>query len=251
MAKWRSIAAKAVPIAAAIAALAGCYAVERTSADRFVATGETIALSGGDAGAQNACFTCHGLDGRGNGAGAPRLAGMEFGYLDRQMEAYAAGLRRHPEMEHIAGKLSFAQRQAVSAYYAAMPFQPGPMPAAAAPALYVAGDPQRGLQACADCHGLRGEGLGPANPALGAQPAAYLAEQLDLWRRSERRGDPLNVMLTISRRLTRSEISALAAYAGALPGGPPHPESPEAFPAARRGDPRNDVSGLRPHEAVP
>lgn len=243
---WRST----VPALVLAAALGACSAVETVSADRFRATGEVIALSGGDAGAVNACLTCHGLDGLGNGAGAPRLAGLEFGYLNRQMESYAAGLRQHPQMQYIAGKLSAADRQAVSAYYAAMQFQPGAMPQGPAPALWVSGDPARGLQPCAMCHGLRGEGIGPANPALGAQPAAYHVEQLEKWRRSERRNDPMNVMQVISRRLTPAELSALAAYAGALPGGPPSPGSPESFPEVRRADPRNGVSAPRPHEAA-
>ncbi len=229
---------------------AACSAVEQTSADRFTASGELVAHSGGEAGAANACFTCHGLDGRGNGAGAPRLAGLGSGYMQRQLEAYASGLRQHPEMGWIAGRLSWRDRQIVSAYYAAMPFTPGTMSEIPAPALYVRGDPGRGLQACADCHGLRGEGIGPANPALGAQPPAYLAEQLDKWVRSERRNDPLNIMQAISRQLRPDERAALAAYAGALPGGPPHPGSPAAFPAGRRGDPRNDASRPRAHEAA-
>jgi len=250
MAGRRRIGRSGSVAALALLTLGACSAVEGTSAEPFTASGQVIALSGGDAGASNACFTCHGLDGRGNGAGAPRLAGMELGYLDRQLEAYATGRRSHPEMNHIAKRLSHRDRQEVSAYYAAMPFTPGDMPAVPPPRLYVAGDPARGLQACAACHGLRGQGLGPANPALGAQPAAYLADQLEKWRRGKRRSDPLDIMLKISRQLTPAEASALAAYAGALPGGPPSPESPAAFPAERRGDPRNGASAQRPHEAA-
>ena len=246
--RWRQAGVSPLLLGATLAA---CSAVDTASADRFTQTGELIALSGGHAGAANACITCHGLDGRGNGAGAPRLAGLEFGYLDRQMESYASGLRQHPQMQYIAGKLSARDRQAVSAYYAAMPFEPGPMPQVQPPVLWLAGDPTRDLQACAACHGPRGEGIGPANPALGAQPAAYHLEQLEKWRRSERRNDPMNVMQAISRRLTQAERAVLAAYAGALPGGPPRPGSPEAFPATRRADPRNGASGLRQHEAVP
>jgi cytochrome c553 len=225
--------------------LAGCGGVERGSADLFTASGEMIALSGGDAGAANACVTCHGLDGRGNGAGTPRLAGLDRGYMAAQLEAYASGRRRHPEMEAIARKLSAMQQDAVSAYYASRPYSTASAPSvgtAAAMALYHRGDPARGLAACAACHGARGEGVGPANPPLGGQPAAYLAEQHAQWRRSARRNDPEGVMLRISQALSRREAVALAAYAGSLPGGPPHPESPAAFPAARRADPRNDVS---------
>ena len=236
--------------ALAALAAAACSAVESTSADRFTATGELVALSGGEAGAARACFTCHGLDGRGDGAGTPRLAGLDAGYLLRQLDGYGTGLRRHPEMEFIARRLSPLDRHRVSSYYAALAFTPAERPTAPAPALYVRGDPGRGLQPCADCHGRLGEGVGPANPALGAQPAAYLAEQLDQWARSERRNDPLNIMQSISRRLSPDERSALAVYASALPGGPPNRGSRATFPEARRADPRNDASAPRAHEAV-
>jgi cytochrome c553 len=246
---WRNLLAQA----ACAAALVGCGAVETASSDRFVTDGRLIALSGGAAGAANACFTCHGLDGRGNGAGAPRLAGLDLGYLERQLEAYADGRRSHPEMAAIATRLAPTYRHLVSAHYAAMPYQPAPTPQAAHPvsALYRDGDPARGLPACATCHGPAGEGVGPANPPLGGQPASYLAEQMHLWRQSKRRNDPGNVMLQISQRLTPREIASLSSYAAALPGGPPRPGFPAASPAARRADPRNDASMPPPHGAAP
>lgn len=232
--------------------LAACGQVTRESADRFTTTGEMIAVSGGDAGAANACITCHGVDGLGNGAGAPRLAGLDRGYMAAQLIAYANGQREHPEMAYVAGKLTPAQQEAVSAYYAALPFVPGPSSGLPtddrAAALYHRGDARRGLASCASCHGASGEGVGSGNPPLGGQPAAYLAEQLSQWRASKRRNDPANVMLRIAQALTPAESAALAAYAGALPGGPRHPELPAASRAAHRDDPRNGVSAPPPHE---
>lgn len=234
-------------------ALAGCGAVERGAADQFTASGELIALSGGDAGSPYACIACHGIDGRGNGAGAPRLVALDRGYLAAQLEAYASGRRRHPEMEAIARKLTPSQQDAVSAYYAGLPFvsamtaRTSPLDLAAM--LYQQGDRRRGLAACASCHGARGEGVGPANPPLAGQPAAYLAEQLDRWRAGSRRNDPENVMLKISRALSRSEAAAVAAYASGLPGDSPRPESRAASRAARRDDPGNDASAPPPHAA--
>lgn len=232
--------------------LSACGVADRTAADRFVETGQLVALSGGDAGAASACFSCHGTDGRGNGAGAPRLAGLDRGYLTAQLEGYASGRRKHPEMEWIAKRLTPADRQRVSAYYAAMPYQPmtqivaGTGPGAA---LYQHGDPARGLQPCATCHGRAGEGAGAGNPALGGQPAGYLSEQIDQWRKSERRNDPGNVMLEISRKLTPAEVDAVGAYASGLPGGLPRRGSPAASPTGRRGDPRNGASAPRPRGA--
>ncbi|APR53875.1 hypothetical protein BRX40_16975 [Sphingomonas koreensis] len=233
-------------------ALGGCGTVERGSADRFTSSGELLAVSGGDAGARNACVTCHGIDGRGNGAGTPRLAGLDRGYMAGQLEAYSSGRRRHPEMEWIARKLTPAQQDAVSAYYAAMPYRAATQPirgTMAARALYHRGDRARGLAACASCHGARGEGVGAANPPLAGQPAAYLSHQLDQWRQGARRNDPEGSMQRISRALSPREAAALAAYASLLPGDPPHRVSPATSREARRVDPRNGASAQPRHAA--
>ncbi len=227
----------------------GCGSVETRSADRFAGSGELIAMSGGNAGASNACFTCHGLDGGGNGAGAPRLAGLDAGYLDRQLIAFADGRRRHPEMQWIAERMSARDRQAVSSYYAAMPNvsrSAGPTDGAGM-LLYLRGKPSRGMPACAECHGHRGEGSGPGNPPLAGQPAAYLADQLYKWRRSERRNDPGGVMLTISQRLTPREVEEVSAYASALPGDLRRQAPQAAFPAARHAGPRSGALAPPPH----
>ncbi len=107
-----------LPLAAGCACLLapGCTAVDTSSADKFRETGQVIAMSGGGAGAANACFTCHGLDGGGDGAGSPRLAGLDPGYLERQLIAYADGRRHHKQMSHIAGVLADRDRGAVSLY---------------------------------------------------------------------------------------------------------------------------------------
>ena len=233
--------------ASAAAFLCGCSAVDNTSTDRFSETGELVALSGAGAGAANACFTCHGLRGQGDGAGSPRLADLDIGYLERQLEAYADGRRRHSQMSWIARRLSSTDRKAVAAFYARMPYRAGSGPSRPAPLLYRHGDPQRGLPSCASCHGDNGEGIGPANPPLAGQPAAYLAEQIDQWRRARRRNDPGDVMLRISQLLTPRESAALAAYAATLPGGPPSPVSPEESREARHADPRSGVSGRLLH----
>src|SRR3546814_16268423 len=109
-------------------------------------------------------------------------------------------------MELIAKRLSPDHRQAVSAHYASLSYAPqGTTTRTPAPRLYVDGDAERGLVACAACHGFAGEGIGHANPPLGGQPAAYLAEQLGAGRRSERRKDPGTVILSIRRRQRSAE----------------------------------------------
>lgn len=220
-----------------ITAAAGCAGDQER--DPFTASGEIIAFSGGDGGPAQACFTCHGLSGEGDGQASPRLAGLPSGYLQRQLSDYADGRRAHPAMSRIARSLSFADRQAVSDYYAGLAavWTPTTASDAKGAALYHRGDPDRGLAPCAACHGARGEGLGPANPPLAGQPATYLAEQMRLWRTAKRRNDPLGVMLAVSQRLSDDEAAAVAQYAAALPSpAVPRSAGPEASRAARRPD---------------
>ena len=203
-------------------------------------------MSGGDAGAKAACFTCHGLKGEGDGRDAPRLAGLDAGYLHRQLDDYANGRREHAAMREIARKLGDGDRSKVSAYYASL--QPGAWPVdarnTAGARIYDKGDPARGLPACASCHGESGAG-DAANPPLAGQPAAYIAGQLTAWREAKRNNDPLGEMRRVSRLLSPAELEAVARHAASFP--PRPPEVRATSPAARRADPRNDASGPRPH----
>ena len=230
---------------AGLALLTGCAQPEQVS--RFEATGELIALSGGDAGAEGACILCHGLEGGGDGNQVPRLAGLDRGYFARQLELYAEGQRRHPQMMWIADHLEWPARQAVADYYSQLPVPPTPaawppseeacsLPIAA---LYHRGDPSRDLEACATCHGHGGEGVGEGNPPLAGQPAQYLEQQLEAWRNGERYGDPLGVMTHVSRLLAEGEVAALAGYSAALRDAIAYPERPEACLRTRRPDPRS------------
>src|SRR3546814_15869434 len=99
-----------------LALLAGCGSADPTSMERFKRTGHLIALSGGDAGAPNACFACHGLSGDGNGAGAPRLAGLDMGSMARRLDGNAAGARLRTEREAPEQPRSVAHRTAVSGH---------------------------------------------------------------------------------------------------------------------------------------
>lgn len=178
------------------------------------ATGEMIAFGAGPSGARDACFTCHGFNGEGDGR-APRLAGLNAGYLSKQLLDYANGDRADPIMAPIARALSDNDRRAVSAYYAAL--DRAPTSEEMTPlALYLHGDEGRGIRACANCHGPEGEGRGHANPAIAGQPRAYTIEQLQRWKRSVRRNDARDVMGAAARPLHDEEIEALAIYVEGL-----------------------------------
>jgi cytochrome c553 len=238
-----ALSLRILPPAAAATLAAACTGTEPMQ-DRFEESGEIIALSGGDAGARGACVTCHGLKGEGDGDLVPRLAGLDRGYFARQMDLFALGQRRHPQMSWIAGRMDWSARQKLAMHYAGLPVpaRAAVEPAAddcAAAVLYFGGEPQRGIEPCAACHGVGGEGVGHGYPALAGQPAPYLAAQLRAWRSGERYGDPLDVMTHVSRLLAEPELERLADYSSALPGASANPGLPAACLRERRPDPRS------------
>jgi cytochrome c553 len=190
------------------------------------ARGHAIAVGGGPGGAGAACFSCHGLDGQGDaGAAFPRLAGLDAQYLAKQMADYASGLRPDAVMTPIAQQLDPADHQSVALYYAGLPARAPVVPAAAVDArlvqwggiLYARGSAERGIQACANCHGPDGRGLSGLYPSVAGQPAAYVEAQLRLWRNGTRRNDLADLMGGLARRMTDEDIRAAAAYVAGLP----------------------------------
>jgi cytochrome c553 len=100
--------------------------------------------------------------------------------------------------------------------------------------LAVKGDESRNIQACANCHGPEGAGLGD-NPYIAGLDAKYLDAALREWKDGKRKTDPSEQMAQIARVLDDADIKALAAYYSSLP--PPQVASaaskePGARPAA-------------------
>ena len=128
------------------------------------------------------CTTCHGTDGQGNeGVQAPRLAGMEDWYLQRQLENFRAGIRgTHPmdiegiAMQPMVAKLSDESIADIVEWVGSWPYKPAEVT--------LEGDVQAGAQlyaSCASCHGrdaIGNEALGA--PALRGQNDWYLVTQL-------------------------------------------------------------------------
>ena len=82
--------------------------------------------------------------------------------------------------------------------------------------LYAQGSAERGIQACANCHGPNGQGLNRMNPPIAGQPASYVEAQLLLWREGTRRNDTGGFMAAVARRMTDDDIRAAAAYVAGL-----------------------------------
>lgn len=183
--------------------------------------GKAIVLQGNGKGA-TACITCHGADGAGNAAAAfPRLAGLDAGYLAKQLQDYQHGTRKDSVMQSVAKALSSAEAADVAAYFSA---QPLPAKTAVGDAALVArgarlalsGFWDKDVPACISCHGPGGRGVGAHFPALAGQHASYIAKQLNAWLTGTRDNDPQALMKGIARRLSASDIAAVSAYFAGL-----------------------------------
>jgi cytochrome c553 len=159
----------------------------RTAAKRALfATLASAVLLGSAAAAEpdySFCTVCHGANGNGNPAiHAPKISGIEPWYLKRQLEHFRAGLRGTQgqdlpgmEMQPVAMQLDDPAIEAVASYVHTFDSKPPPAT--------VSGDAKHGrklYEACAACHGARGEGNGALQaPALAGQTDWYLVTQLE------------------------------------------------------------------------
>jgi cytochrome c553 len=170
----------------------------------------------GEEKAVNLCSTCHGPRGISTSPEFPILAAQRAGYLESQLEAFRAKTREekiaHDFMWGIAYNLDDSMIRSVALYYAT---QPSPLPHPGDPAmvakgkeLFDKGVPERGIPACATCHGANAEGM--ANfPRLAGQHAKYVVNQINYIQSLVRKAP---VMHGIVKDLTQEEMQALAVY---------------------------------------
>ncbi len=202
----------------AIAGLVSALAISPALAQ----DGAAIAVNG--TGGAPACSSCQGAHGEGQPEnGFPRLAGLDAGYIVRQLESFADGSRKNDTMPAIAKALTPADRQAVATFYAgqqaAAPQQaatPGVKQAARGAELVVNGDWAQGVPGCGLCHGPSGQGVGSAFPRLAGQSAIYIENQFADWKAGKRSNDPLHLMSGIAKKLSDDDTKAVATYFASL-----------------------------------
>jgi cytochrome c553 len=166
--------------------------------------------------AVNLCSTCHGPRGISSSPEFPILAAQHTGYLAAQIDAFRKQARAekdaHDFMWGIAGRLDEKIINGIAAYYAAQPRAPArtddPALVAKGKELFDKGLLDRGIPACATCHGANGEGIADF-PRLAGQHAKYVAKQLT-YIQTLTRAAP--VMHGIVKDLTPDEMQAVAAY---------------------------------------
>jgi cytochrome c553 len=198
-----------------------------------VANGKKVFTEGkGDA--VPACMTCHGAGGWGLDAmGAPRLAGIGYPYVIKQLSDLAGG-KRTPGgagavMPGFAAALSEQERRDVAAYVNTLTGAPD---LSDLKELKDGGTPigERYLgqaivkygvigkvSACQSCHGYNGRGAAPLFPVIGQQKYTYLVSQLTSWRDGSRANDPYAMMRKMAHDLTDADIVNIATFLATAP----------------------------------
>ena len=128
-------------------------------------------------------------------------------------------------MATAATEISEAQVTEVAHYFASLPppeAQVGLLEVSAgnrAETLFNAGDAEAGIAPCRGCHApVRGSSKArTVAPRLSAQHEAYIAKQLGDFRSGARGNDAGLDMQAIARKLSASDVAALARYLAAMP----------------------------------
>jgi cytochrome c553 len=173
--------------------------------------------------AEARCTACHGIDGLSKGFPEyPRIAGQLRGYLYLQLVNFSTGERPHPVMAPMISGLNNRQLQDLAAHYASAPSAPV-VSAASKPdlelgaRLFKEGAVQRGIPACAWCHGAQGQGNAPVFARIGGQHAAYTVGMLQLFKDKPDFNNPYAfVMKAVPTPMTQAEMRAVAEYASTL-----------------------------------
>lgn len=167
---------------------------------------------------QGKCFICHGAEGESSSPVFPRLAGQNATYVARQLGDYRSGKRKSTTMQPMVDDLTPADFQALGAYFASRPTIGHPVAdpdlAQVGRLIYLRGNPDSGVAACATCHGNDARGT-ETLPRLAGQHAQYTENQLKQFNRRERANDNA-VMHGIASKLTEPELKAVASYLSGL-----------------------------------
>lgn len=171
------------------------------------------------------CAACHSADGNSMVAANPKIAGQHADYLRKQLNDFKAQNGKAPErmspvMNGMVAALSPQDMVDLAAYFGSQKLKPEQarnkdlLPLGQK--IYRAGIPEKGVAACAGCHGAKGEGIPAQYPRLSGQFTEYTIAQLQAFRAGARTNDLNKVMRTMAGKMSDEEIKAVAEYVTGL-----------------------------------
>ncbi len=204
-------------VAAAAVLSVGCANPERS---RDLANPAVSAITM----AQQVCSNCHGITGSSVSPNFPNLAGQTEAYFVAQLSGFRSHGRRDPAgfeyMWGLSRSLTDEQIKGLAAYYTGQTPTPQRIEGdrsrfEAGKTIFASGVADKGVPACATCHGAEGKG-NVTFPRLAGQHADYLMKQLLVFQRTDERPDG-GIMKTVAHELTAQNIRDVSAYLHALP----------------------------------
>ena len=175
--------------------------------------------------AETVCVACHGADGNSALPANPILAGQGAEYLFKQLTEFKAAegktaVRNNPIMGGMAATLSAEDMTSLAHYFSQQKRKSATATddklVATGKTIWRKGDFDRGVPACAGCHGPAGAGVPAQYPRLSGQYAEYTELQLKNFRSEERSNDPEKMMRTIADKLSDKQIKAVSDYIAGL-----------------------------------
>jgi cytochrome c553 len=182
------------------------------------AKGGSLYETGDNARGLPACVSCHGAGGNSTIVANPKLAGQVGPYLHKQLVDFTTPSRQQPVMTTYAKMLSEEEKTNIAAWLSTQQPKQGAArnkdTVELGRKIYRGGIADRGVAACASCHGATGSGIPAQYPRLAGQHQDYTFTQLQAFKSGARNNSPQ--MGTLAKRMSDEEMKAVADYIAGL-----------------------------------
>ena len=182
------------------------------------AKGGSLSDSGDNARGLPACASCHGAGGNSTIVANPKLAAQPQAYIHKQLVDFTTPNRQQPVMTTYAKMLSDEEKSNIAAWLSAQQAKPGAAKnkdtVELGRKIYRGGIADRGVAACASCHGATGSGIPAQYPRSAGQHQDYTVTQLQAFKAGTRANSPQ--MTTLAQRMSPDEMKAVADYIAGL-----------------------------------
>jgi len=182
------------------------------------AKGGALYDTGDNARGLPACVSCHGAGGNSSIVANPKLSGQSQNYIHKQLVDFTTPNRVQPVMTLYAKMLSEDEKQNIAAWLATQQPKGGAArnknSIETGRKIWRGGIADRGVAACASCHGANGAGIPVQYPRLAGQHQDYTVAQLQAFKIGARNNSVQ--MGTLAKRMSDDEMKAVADYIAGL-----------------------------------
>ncbi|MGI4721053.1 MAG: c-type cytochrome [Janthinobacterium lividum] len=190
----------------------------RVAAKADPAKGGTLYDSGDTARGLPACMSCHGAAGNSTIVANPKLSGQIEAYTHKQLVDFTTPNRQNPVMTTYAKMLTEDEKRDVAAWLATQKAKPGAAKnkdtVELGRKIYRGGIAEKGVAACASCHGATAGGIPAQYPRLSGQHQDYTYAQLDAFKNGTRKNSIQ--MTALAQRMSPEEMKAVSDYIAGL-----------------------------------